>query len=125
MSLMHRSLRMLNQMNFAIFLGLLFVSLTYGYVIQYETDPVLINGSSTELEKMIVASIQAPQSNSRFLENLILTPIQLQSRNPTYQKRNIANLDFTVGSGHLHQRNYLMFQQMLKALNAGNSPSGR
>ncbi|XP_078331172.1 uncharacterized protein LOC111123766 isoform X2 [Crassostrea virginica] len=74
---------------------------------------------------MIVASIQAPQSNSRFLENLILTPIQLQSRNPTYQKRNIANLDFTVGSGHLHQRNYLMFQQMLKALNAGNSPSGR
>lgn len=34
----------LNQMNFAIFLGLLFVSLTYGYVIQYETDPVLING---------------------------------------------------------------------------------
>lgn len=32
-------------------------------------------------------------------------------RNQPYQKRNIANLDFTVGSGYLHQRNYLMFQK--------------
>eukprot|EP00105_Crassostrea_gigas_P027949 XP_011449451.1 PREDICTED: uncharacterized protein LOC105343672 [Crassostrea gigas] len=106
-SLVHRSFNMSSHMNFISLLGFLLLTSTYGYVIEYRSDAII------------------PQRNFSQLEKIILASLQTENRNQPYQKRNIANLDFTVGSGYLHQRNYLMFQKMLQALNAGNNPTGR